>query len=189
MQPDDQQKSGNWTFHNEDEANVTTATSEPAPQDTQPASEPVTWTASEFIAHHKDPGWYLLLAGSILALCGLVFIFTQDIISVVAIAVVVILYLIITNSKPRQRSYTVTEQGISIDDKFYPFNDFKSFTVSQEGAIGCVTFLPLKRLMPELTIYFAPNDADRIIDNLARSLPNDQRKDRAIDRLIQKLHL
>jgi hypothetical protein len=188
MQSDNQPSDTNWTFHNEEGGSNHEQPAEQAPTE-QKQTEPVSWTASEFIDHHKDAGWYLSLAGAVLLLCGLVFLFTKDITSVVAIAIVIVLYVIITSSKPRQRSYTMTEQGISIDEKFYPFDSFKSFTLSQQGAVGCVTFLPLKRLLPELEIYFALTDAEPIVGLLSGSLPNDQRKDRAIDRIIQKLHL
>jgi hypothetical protein len=188
MQSDNQPNDTNWTFRSESEESSPGFSDGPAPLE-QKQVEPVSWTASEFIDHHKDAGWYLLLAGAVLLLCALIFIFTKDIISVIAIAIAIVLYLIITSSKPRQRSYTMTQEGISIDEKFYPFNSFKSFILSQQGAIGCVTFLPLKRLLPELEIYFALADAERIVGMLAGSLPNDQRKDRVIDRLIQKLHL
>ena len=159
-----------------------------AQPETENNSEPVTWTASEFIAHHKDGGWYAMLLLGLVSLCGLIYIFTNDIISVATIAIVVVLYLVISKAKPRKRSYTINSQGISIDDKFYPFNDFKSFAITQEGAIGCINFLPLKRLLPEISIYFAPEDGPHIIDVLVNSLPNDQTKERSMDRLMKRLH-
>ena len=188
MQQTNNDQTGNWKFHNEDEASAVNEQTAATPTETQKPQEPVSWTASEFIAHHKDAGWYFLLLIGLVSLCGLIYFIIGDIISVVAIAVVAFLYLIISNAKPRQRSYSINSQGISIDDKFYPFNSFKSFAITQEGAIGCINFLPLKRLLPEISIYFAPDDGPRIIDVLSGSLPNDQRQERGVDRLMKRLH-
>jgi hypothetical protein len=194
MQPDDKQNEGGWTFHKEDEAQQP-----PPPQEQEPEQQPVdapaprqpqpevAWTASEFISHNKGAGWYATLIGGLAAMCVLVYIFTRDIISIVTIAVVFILFLIIGASKPQQRHYSVDGQGITIGEKFYPYAMFKSFAVLHEGAIGSVNFIPLKRFMPELSVYFAPEDEDRILDVLLSSLPNEQRGERATDRLMKRL--
>ena len=189
-----------WTFHKEEEPvySQTSTESPPAPnvqshppsvESEHTSSQPVTWTASEFIDHHKNAGWYVGIILVLAALCAAIFFITKDIISVVAISVVVVLYLVLSAAKPRQRTYTINQQGVAIDQKFYPFHGFKSFAISQEGAIGCVTFMPLKRFMPELSIYFPPDGAEQIIGTLAGCLPHEQRKEHGIDRLAKKLHL
>lgn len=187
MQPSAEQKQ-NFNFHTEETA-VPTAT-EPAGAAEQPQKpdEPVTWTASEFIAHHKPVSWYAMLVFGVVTLCTLIYLVTNDIISVVAITIVIILYLIISKAKPQQRTYIVDHQGISIDSKFHPYHDFKSFTVAQDGAVGRIDFFPLKRLMPEVSVFFAPQDGSKIFDVLASNLPNEQRAERKGDRLMKKLH-
>ncbi len=187
MQSNSEEKAGTWQFRNED-STPATASQPAAAAQPERTKEPVTWTASEYIAHHKDARWYFLLFAALVSLCGLIYFFTRDIISVVTIVIVALLYLIISKAKPKLRTYTINSQGMSIDDKFYPFHDFKSFTVTQEGAIGCINFLPLKRLLPEISIYFAPDDSARIIEMLVNNLPNDQRQERKTDRLMKRLH-
>ncbi len=183
MQPGtDQDSNANWAFRNEDEAY-----GEPSSDAPETQIEPVSWTASEFIAHHKDPVWYGTLVGAVLTLCVAIYFVTKDVISIIAIVVVAILFLIASAKKPEQRLYMVDLQGISIGQKFYPYGMFKSFALRQEGAIGTITFMPLQRLMPEISIYFAPEDEDSIVDVLASSLPNDQRAERSTDRLMKRL--
>ena len=178
----DQQTEEHWTFHQEEDA------PQPASAGQAPPDEPVTWTASEFVAHHKDAGWYFLLFLAVTVICGLTYVFTKDLISVIAIVIVVSLYTIVSSAKPKQRTYQITAQGISIDQKFYPFSSFKSFNIPQGGAIGRVVLVPLKRLMPEIELYIPPENAQNIIEVLSRSLPNDQSKDRGMDRLLDRLH-
>ncbi|MGI9027664.1 MAG: hypothetical protein ACR2FM_02365 [Candidatus Saccharimonadales bacterium] len=179
MQPNDEQGSEAERFENPD-----TATEE------QQITEitPVSWTASEFIAHQKDPVWYGVAIGSLVVICGAIFLVTKDLISVITIVAAGILFLVASTKKPQQQPYTVDHQGISIGEKFYPYSMFKSFVFRQEGAIGTVSFMPLRRLMPEISIYFAPEDEERIIDILAASLPNDQRAEHPFDRLTKRLH-
>ena len=186
MQPNDPGNSQSWTYRKEDETDQAPAQAAPA----QPHNDiqPVNWTASEFIAHHKGASWYMALGAGIGLLCFGIYILYQDIVSIIAIVIGVVLYLMVTSGHPRQRTYGLNNEGIQIDDKFYPYSEFKSFMVSQEGAIGCITFMPLKRLLPELSIYFAPEDGDKIFSVLANTLPNDQKKERPVDRLIKKLH-
>lgn len=150
--------------------------------------EPVQWTASEFISHQKNGSWYAMLGGGFVIFSALIYIFTKDIMSIIFIGIVLILFLIIAGKKPQQRTYVLDSHGIAIDSKFYPYSDFKSFSIGNEGAIGSAVFMPLKRFMPELTVYFAPDDGLRIVDTLAAHLPNDQRNERSIDRFMSRLH-
>jgi hypothetical protein len=194
MPNDEPQNDQHWSFHKEEtplaptQESVTNPPEAITPQ-APPKDESVTWTASEFIAQHKNGEWYMGLIFGVAALCALVLILTRDIVSVIAIILVVSLYVVLIKGHPRQRSYRLDHSGITIDQKFYSFSGFKSFSLTQEGAIGCITFMPLKRLLPELPVYFAMADGEKIIKVLAGSLPNDQRKEHGLDRLTRKLHL
>jgi hypothetical protein len=147
----------------------------------------VSWTASEFVAHQKDASWYAMLFAAVLILCGLVYVFTKDLISVVTIFVVGVLFATLANKKPRELPYTIDNQGIIIGSKLYPYAIFKSFAVHQEGIIGCINLLPLKRLMPELSVYYPPESEAEILGILADYLPHEQRKEQSVDRLMKRI--
>lgn len=184
MQNDNTQGQGNWTYQEDN-----SQSSSPDEPITQPQSvEPVQWSASEFIDHHKNAGWYMAILGGFIVLALTIYIITRDWVSILFIGIILILFMIIAAKKPRQRTYTVDNQGIMIDNKFYSYNDFKSFSLGNEGAIGSIVFMPLKRLMPELTVYFAAADEPRIVKVLAANLPIEERRDRSVDKLMKKLH-
>lgn len=180
------EQQGNWVYHNNNEQESSAQLLD-EPEFLQPPQQPVTWTASEFIAHHKDASWYAMLFGGFIVLAGLVYFSTKDELSIIFIAVALILFVIIGARKPQQRTYSVDNRGVTIDHKFYSYDSFKSFAILNEGAIGSVVFMPLQRFTPELTIYFAPDDGERILDVLAASLPNDQRREKAVDRLMKRM--
>src|SRR5258708_7577715 len=107
-EPDNQPPS-NWQFSPE--------TQTPAPgavvggtspeQPTQPAAsnDTVSWTASEFISHEKNIGWYLLLVlgGGFLALA--ISLLTHDIFSGVMVAIVAIALGFFASRQPRTLPY------------------------------------------------------------------------------------
>lgn len=185
MQPENQQNDTNWAFRQE--GNDPVMSDAVYEQHSVKTDQAVTWTASEFIAHHKTPAWYATVFGSFLAVCVVIYLTTRDVISVIAIMVVVVLFMVVSSKKPRQQTYSMDSHGITIGSKSYPYSEFKSFALQHEGAFGYVSLVPLKRFMPEISIYFAPQDEPAIIDILSENLPNDQRGDKGVDRLLKQL--
>lgn len=152
------------------------------------SSEPVTWTASEFVAHQKSPGWYGALAVGTVILAGLVFLITRgDFISTGVVVFAAVIFGIFAARQPRTLEYRLDGGGLSIGGKFYAYDVFKSFSVVDEGAFSGILLYPLKRFMPLLTILYAPDDEHKIVDLLADRLPMENRTYDAVDRLMHKI--
>ena len=147
----------------------------------------VSWSASEFIAHHKSPSWYVLLAGAVGLLTALVYVLTRDAVSAVVIAITGVLFGVFASRKPEVRTYEIYPSGIQISDRFFPFDSIKSFAIHQEGTLTSVFLLPMKRLMPPLTIYFPPEQENEITKVLADYLPLEDKDPDAIDNLMRKI--
>lgn len=190
---DSQQVSGQesgWAFKPDGSSSPTETENvkSASPEKSGGQNEPtITWTASEFIAHHKPPSWYAALFGGLLGLTGFAYFLTRDVVSVVTILIVGVLFAILASRKPRQLSFGLNSSGVTIGDKFYPFSQFKSFDVIHEGAVGCINLLPLKRFMPELSIYYPPEEEDKIIDALSENLPHNRREEQSFDRLMKRI--
>lgn len=174
---------GQWQFHAED---ASTETGE-AGIESSADIEPVTWTASEFIAHHKSAGWYVVLALVTIIFSGLIFWFTRDFITVGLIAVASVLFGVMASRKPRELQYQIDGSGIQVGEKLYPYSSFKSFAVVQEEGIESIWFMPLKRFMPSLSIYFAPDEKEKIANALSAALPFESRQLDPLDKLIHKI--
>jgi len=168
--------------------------SEPADQPTQPqaghqskAAGPVTWTASEFIAHEKNIGWYGLLALAGVAGAATIYLLTGDRISS-GMAIIVALALgILAGRKPRTLTYQVDQTGIHIGDKTFGYTDFKSYSVIDEGPLSSISLLPLKRFRPPTSIYYDPADEERIANILGDYLPYVEGQKDPIDRLMHRI--
>ena len=152
------------------------------------AGESVTWTASEFIAHHKSVGWYVVLMLVAAAAAALAYLLTDgEIFTPIIIVVVAVLFGVMAAREPRELPYKIDSKGLSIGDKNHSFANFKSFSIVQEDGVESIWLLPLQRFTPGLSIYFAPNDKDRIIAILDNYLPVEEKEIDFVDRLMHKI--
>ncbi len=147
----------------------------------------VNWSASEFVAHHKGVVWYLLLAVAAIVLAGLAYLLTRDYVSAGGILFFAVIFGIAASRKPRVLEYQLNNKGLVIGEKFYMYSDFKSFTVGDEHPFASITFLPLKRFMPPLSIYFPPEEEKQIFDVLSGHLPMEQHRPELVDRLMKQI--
>jgi hypothetical protein len=179
----DQGGAANWQYAAEPQAAANYMT----PVDMGQTPQEVEWTASEFVAHNKGLEWYAALGVGAVVLAALIYVLTHDTVSAIIIVFVALLLGIAATRKPRVLHYQVNDHGLGIGQKFYPYSEFKSFAVMEEGAFSSITFLPLKRFMPPISIYYAPEDEERIVQVLAFYLPMEMRTHDAIDRLIRRI--
>lgn len=157
-------------------------------QSAQPAdSKAVTWTASEYIHHQKGVGWYAAVGLFAAGASMLVYLLTKDMIATVTIPVAALLFAVSGKIRPRVRTYTLDGRGLHIGSALHPYSSFKSFSFVQEGALTNITFMPLKRFMPQTTIYFAPEDQQKIFEVLSSHLPYQEDNGTAIDRLMHRI--
>lgn len=148
---------------------------QPAPAAPLPGAnrpdQTVEWTASEFIAHHRGIGWYGALAGAAMVLAAIVFLITNDVVSVGAIFILTIIVGVAAGHKPRVITYRLDDKGLTVGRRRYPYGAFKAFSLVAEGAFESIVFTPLHRFIPPLSIYFAPEDEEKIISVLSSRLP------------------
>lgn len=162
----------------------------PQPAPSAAASDPdgaITWTASEFVAHEKSAGWYAALAGGTVVVAGLIYLLTKDIISTAVVVIGAVFLGIYAKRKPRQLQYRLDDSGISVGDKQYQYEEFRSFGVVPEGAFSSIVFLPLKRFAPTTSIYYAPEDEDDIVEVLSDRLPFQEYGHDVVDQFMRRI--
>jgi hypothetical protein len=156
----------------------------------QIAEEPVEirWTASEFIDHQKTSSWFLGLAGAGLVVAAVVYLLTQDIFATIIIAILAFIFGIGAARKPRILEYSIGGAGITVGERYAPYEEFRSFAVVSEGAIESIILLPTKRWSPPLSVYFAPDDGEKIIDTLSAFVPFENHEPGLIDKFLHRIH-
>jgi len=151
------------------------------------SNESVNWTASEFVAHHKGAMWFIGLAFIAAALAVGIFLLTKDEVSTGVVVIAAIAFGALAARQPRELKYMLDNSGVRIGEKFYPYELFKSFSVLEEGAISSIWLMPLKRFMLGLTIYYPPDEEEKIMNVLAAHLPFEDRKIDPVDNLMRKI--
>jgi hypothetical protein len=152
-----------------------------------PAIPSVEWTASEYVAHEKNAGWYAAFFGGSIVIVALVFLITRDFLASITVLLSCVAISIYAGRKPGVNTYVVDEKGIKVQEKFYPYAGFRSFSVVEEGAINSIWVKPLKRFSPIVVMYYSPEDEQKIIDVLANFLPHEDRALDAIDRFSKRM--
>lgn len=171
-------------------ASDNTVSQQPVQPEAAPApgeNQIVQWQASEFIDHQKTAQWFLPLIIGVLTLGALMYLITRNILSTVVVVLGGATFLVFAKQKPRTLSYALTASGITIGQKKFLYDDFRTFSIVQEGAIFSVFLEPIKRFMPPLSIYFDPNDGEKIFDILAQHIPHQQREVDPVEKLMRRI--
>ena len=153
------------------------------------SSEPetISWTASEYIAHDKSVRWFAMLGLAAGGGALVVWLLTKDLIS----AFVVLIGAGVLGGygvrQPRELQYQLDINTLTIGNKRYDLDAFRSFTVDDQQAFSSVNLMPLKRFSLGLSIYFAPTDEAAIVDLLALRLPIEEHQPDVIDRLMRHI--
>lgn len=158
------------------------------PQQAQISEDPYTlsWDASEYVHHSKGPLWLVTFV-IIMLVFIVVAVWSQAWTFTVLIVIMAVTLGIAAFRPPHIVHYTLGEQGLQIDNKFYSLQDFRAFGIVHDGALYSVTLLPVKRLMPSVNIYFEEKDGEKIVDILGLFLPMEHIEPDPIDRLMHRL--
>ncbi len=147
--------------------------------------EAITWTASEYIAHDKDALWYAMFGAATLVFALLVYVVSRSLLSTIVIVLIGVGVGAYAGRKPNQQTFEVSRDGVVFAGKEFGYEEFRSFSVVQDGAVPSIWLMPLKRIKFPLIMYFEPKDGDRIISILADYLPHEQRTHDPIERLMR----
>ena len=157
------------------------------PQTPKPSGDIIEWQASEFVDHEKNNNWFVLLGVATVVACGIIYLLSGSIFSVVVILFAAAAFGVTANQKPRTMQYALLPTEVKIGDRRYKYDDFRSFSLMREGALWSIVLQPTKRFMPLITIYFDPDDGEKIFDILASQMPHEERKLDAVDQLMRRI--
>ncbi len=151
----------------------------------QPAE--LEWTASEFIQHSKSATWYVALG-----LVGLVvtvgaYLVSQHIVVAILVLAIIVIFGVAANRPPRVLTYRIVPSGVFVGAQFYPFSEYKSFSVVDEGAFSNITFWPMKRFGFPVGLYYDPSQEERIIATLANHLPLQPHQTDMVERVMRRI--
>jgi hypothetical protein len=151
--------------------------------------EPVRWQAHEYIHHERSPGWFILFSLVVVVLILLAIFLMQSITFAILVPVMAAALLVYTHRPPRVLDYTLSRQGLHINDRLYPFAQFKGFGVIHDGLEYSVMLLPIQRFKPGVSVYFPEESGEAIVDMLGGRLPMQELHLDMIDKIVHKLRI
>jgi hypothetical protein len=144
------------------------------------------WQASEYVQHHKGAGWYIALGLVFLVLIGIAAV-TQQWLSIAVLLVMAAAVGVYAHKPPRTLLYQLDEDGITIEERQYPYEQFRSFAVLQDESWHAIDLEPTQRFMPRLTVIFDSEDLDGIVEHLSLHLPRADREPDLVEKLTRYL--
>jgi hypothetical protein len=150
-------------------------------------SNNVSWTASEFIDHRRGVIWYSWLALATVALTVLVYWLTKDYFAAAVIAVLGLIVAAVSQWKPRQLQYRLTDKGLHIEQKFYPYSQFKFFSIIHENDLSSLVLSQTKRYLPPLSVFIDADDEPAITELVGEHLPLQPGNADRIEQLSRRL--
>ena len=149
----------------------------------------VRWQSSEYLHHDQTKLWYIILAAVTIVLIVLAIVLMDSYTFALLIPVMAVTLVIYTRRPPAINDYTLSRKGLHINDKLFPYSQFRSFSVVAHNGANAAVLVPRKRFQIAQTVYFPEEVGEAVVDMLAARLPMKEGGLDAIDKLLAKLHL
>jgi hypothetical protein len=196
-----------WMYNPSDQTGVvvgsdvanTEPTTEPQLQITQPEAkgDPIdeakddktqySWQGVDSIAEDKKTKWYLILIGGTVLCSAIIYFITRDKITTGVILVCGLVLGFYAAKRPRTVNYILDDDGIKVNERYYSFNKYRSFSILRRGDNITAILVPLKRLMPYMYINFTTEREAMITDTLADLLPQEMVRIDLLDRVLHSI--
>ena len=168
-------------------------TPQPGGQDDSPlesGGEPVLrWQGPEYIEHDRDAIWYVVFGIVTLVFMAIAIFLIKSITFTILIPVMAVALFVYTRRPAQNINYTVGRKGIHVNDKLYPYSDFKAFAVNTRDGVSSIVVIPRKRFQMGLIAYFPENVGEELVDMLAARLPMQTYTPDFLDKLLAKLRI
>jgi len=141
-----------------------------------PADKPVFfWQAVEFESQKKGASWFAYIVVAALAVIG-VFIWQKQWLGIgVVIAAVAALWSQ-SRTSGKKKNYAIYDQGVTIDNRVYTFDQFKSFWIFLYQERVIIRFEQLRRLALPVEMPIEGESPDQIRLLLSKHLPEEEGK-------------
>lgn len=146
------------------------------------------WTASESLDFKRNARWYIIASLVATAIIGVEIWFRQWTGAVLAL-VIYAAVIILVRRPSRTVNYTLTSQGLYIEDKLHPFSEFRAFGVRQDGSLWTLVLLPAQRFSLSITMFITEDQGEAIVDALGTVLPMENVQPDIVDRITKRLKL
>ena len=152
------------------------------------AKKIINWEAQEYIARKKNPLWFVIMGVVVAALLALsIFLKDWSFIGVIVVGVIALLLYVLR--PPRKLHYVLDDKGLTEGNKFYSYDEFKSFGILNEENHYSIVLTPRKRFNPRNNVFFPETQGEEIVDMFGKHLPMEPVELDLLDKLIRLLRI
>jgi hypothetical protein len=131
------------------------------------------FSAPEFIYYEKGRSWFLGIGILTLVVIGIaVLIKSWFLIGVMVLAMIV--FYQYAKANPRDVSCSISDQGVKIGERFYPYQVLKSFWVVVDLPQSTLYLESTHRFSPFILVHIYNEDLPKIRETLLKFLPEKQ---------------
>ncbi|MFH1172922.1 MAG: hypothetical protein V1692_00140 [bacterium] len=119
---------------------------------------PISWQVPEYVQHERGRYWYLL---AILAILGLLVyaVFSANFFLIIIMILTIVIMFVSSRQAAPQVQISLTDDGLAIGQKFYPYNELSVFWIINEKTDQPVLYVDFKSfLRPHLDIPLIGQD-------------------------------
>jgi len=147
------------------------------------------WQATEYIQHDRTVMWYVLFALVAFGLMAAAVFLIKSYTFAVLVPVMAVALLFYVRRQPAVLNYVLSKKGLYINDRLYPYNNFKAFGIVDFSGHHSALLIPRKRFQIGQSVYFPDEVGEVLVDMLAARLPMQEVKPDLYDRIITKLKM
>jgi len=135
----------------------------------------IIWMAPKLFGYKRGASWYVALILIALILSA-VFIWQKQYLAVAVIVLFTLVTLLNTREKSEASKYTINKQGLTVDNKSYPFEVFKGFWIAEGYPYDTLYFESIKKFNLPITVYLTEENTEEIKEFLKQFLPEHEGK-------------
>lgn len=146
----------------------------------------ISWVAPQMVNAPKSSLWYWII--SIIALgLAIAFFFMKSYLGMVVVIIAPIVFYLMNRGKNPEIKYKIDQAGIMIGEKTYPYNNLKSYWISDEYPYAILYVETTKKLLPPLTIHLTNVSPEQVNNLMSQHLPSSKNKKPPLSDNISKL--
>lgn len=145
----------------------------------------ITWEAYEHHHDGKKSDWFWILGIATIA-SAIASILLGNTLLGVLILIGGVVVAILASREPKIIAYAVTQRGLRIDDKLYPYTTLEAFYIEEDGPFGPQLLVRSEKIFMPLLILPLPEDAmEDIEDLIAERLPEEHIEEPLAHKLLE----
>jgi len=131
----------------------------------------IEWDAPEFINHYKSKKWFLTAGITIILLVGYA-IFTGSATMAIVFIVLAGVFFLTHNQEPQIITIKITDLGLFIGSKYYPFNMINSFWINYHPPyVHNIAIRLSDKTRTKITIQLDTQNPVEVRKELAKEIP------------------